>query len=55
MPLAKLLQPRLASLLTSPRTRKSLRQLQETKRRLGAQPHVVSVWLRADDPYSYLL
>lgn len=55
MSLAKKLQPRLASLLTSPRTRHTLRQLQEAKRRLGAQPHVVSVWLRADDPYSYLL
>ena len=55
MSLATLLQPRLAALLTSPRTRKTARQLQEAKRRLGAQPHVVSVWLRADDPYSYLL
>lgn len=55
MSLAKKLQPRLAALLTSPRTRNTLRQLQEAKRRLGAQPHVVSVWLRADDPYSYLL
>lgn len=55
MSLAKKLQPRLASLLTSPRTRNTLRQLQEAKRRLGAQPHAVSVWLRADDPYSYLL
>lgn len=55
MSLAKKLQPRLAALLTSPRTRHTLRQLQEAKRRLGAQPHVVSVWLRADDPYSYLL
>lgn len=51
----KIFQPRLAALLTSPRTRQSLRQLQEAKRKLGAQPHVVSVWLRADDPYSYLL
>lgn len=55
MSLAKMLQPRLAALLTSPHTRKTIRQLQEAKRRLGAQPHVVSVWLRADDPYSYLL
>lgn len=51
----KFFQPRLAALLTSPRTRQSLRKLQEAKRKLGAQPHVVSVWLRVDDPYSYLL
>ena len=55
MSLASMLQPRVTALLTSPRTRQTLRQLQEAKRRLGAQPHVVSVWLRADDPYSYLL
>lgn len=55
MSLTSMLQPGLTALLTSPRTRQTLRQLQEAKRRLGAQPHVVSVWLRADDPYSYLL
>lgn len=55
MSLGKRLQPHLAALLTSPRTRQLLRRLQETKRRLGGQPHRVSVWLGVDDPYSYLL
>ncbi len=55
MPLAKRLQPHLAATLTSARTRTLLRRLQEAKRVLGAQPHVLTAWLAADDPYSYLL
>jgi len=55
MSLGKKLQPHLAALLTSPRTRQLLHRLQEAKRRLGGQPHRVSVWLGVDDPYSYLL
>lgn len=55
MTLAKRLQPYLAATLTSARTRALLRRLQEAKRVLGAQPHVLTAWLAADDPYSYLL
>lgn len=55
MPLAKRLQPHLAAALTSARTRTLLRRLQEAKRVLGAQPHMLTAWLAADDPYSYLL
>ncbi len=53
--LQRLIQPRLSTLLTSPRLRELRRQGLETWRRLGRYPHRVTLWLRADDPYAYLL
>lgn len=53
--LQRLIQPRLSALLTSPRLRDLRRQGLETWRRLGRYPHRVTLWLRADDPYAYLL
>lgn len=53
--LQRLIQPRLSTLLTSPRLRDLRRQGLEAWRRLGRYPHRVTLWLRADDPYAYLL
>ncbi len=53
--LQRLIQPRLSTLLTSPRLRDMRRQGLEAWRRLGRYPHQVTLWLRADDPYAYLL
>ncbi len=41
--------------LLSGRVRNFQRAYEETKRRLLRRPHVVSVFLQLDDPYSYLL
>lgn len=54
-PLQRLIQPRLSTLLTSPRLRDLRRQGLETWRRLARYPHQVTLWLRADDPWAYLL
>ena len=43
------------TLLFSPRYRSFRRFLSELKRKLTLKPHVVSVFLQIDDPYSYLL
>lgn len=53
--LQRLIQPRLSTLLTSPRLRDLRRRGLEAWRRLGRYPHRVTLWLRADDPYAYLL
>ena len=53
--LQRLIQPRLSALLTSPRLHGLRRQGLETWRRLGRYPHQVTLWLRADDPWAYLL
>jgi len=45
----------LLHLLLSSRTRALARQLSEARRRWFRRPHVVSVFLQLDDPYSYLL
>ena len=42
-------------LLLSKKTRAISRRLREIRRRLLRRPHVVSVFLQLDDPYSYLL
>ena len=41
--------------LFSPRYRSFHRILAELKRKLSFKPHVISVFLQIDDPYSYLL
>jgi len=41
--------------LLGPRVRGMQRTLAEARRRLSGRPHVVSVFLQLDDPYSYLL
>ncbi len=43
------------TLLFSPRYRSFRRFLSELKRKLTLKPHVVSIFLQIDDPYSYLL
>lgn len=43
------------SVIFSSRMRKLKRSLEELRRRLTRQPHIVSVFLQLDDPYSYLL
>lgn len=53
--LRRLIQPRLSATLTSSKLRDLRRSGLEAWRRLGRYPHQVSVWLRADDPYAYLL
>lgn len=53
--LQRLIQPRFSALLTSPNLRDLRRRGLEAWRRLGRYPHQVSIWLRADDPYAYLL
>jgi len=50
-----LLQPALTGLLTSDALLQTRRQGLEAWRRLARYPHRIGVWLRADDPYSYLL
>ena len=51
----RFLQPRFSAALTSPALRDLRRTGLEAWRRLGRYPHRVSVWLRADDPYAYVL
>ncbi|REH40413.1 2-hydroxychromene-2-carboxylate isomerase [Paraperlucidibaca baekdonensis] len=53
--LQRLLQPRLSAALTSTRLRDLRRTGLEAWRRLGRYPHQLTVWLRVDDPYAYLL
>jgi 2-hydroxychromene-2-carboxylate isomerase len=45
----------LAALLTSQGLRDLNRRRAELRRRLTRQPHIMDVWLRVDDPYSWLL
>lgn len=53
--LRKKIQPYGARLISSNGMLKFKRQLQETKRKVLAQPHNIDVYLRLNDPYSYLL
>lgn len=49
------LQPLFTSALTSNGLRDLRRQAHELRRRAGDKPHGADLWLRADDPYAYLL
>lgn len=49
------LRSRALNALLSPRVRSLQRSFEETRRRLSGRPHVVTVFLQLDDPYSYLL
>lgn len=53
--LVKNIQPYAARMITSPKVLKFKRRLYEYKRRLSSKPHRVDVFLRINDPYSYLL
>lgn len=55
MSLERKLRSRILNIIFSPRTLKLKRSLAEKRRRLTRRPHVVSVFLQLDDPYSYLL
>src|SRR5690606_17656082 len=50
-----ILMPWLSALITSQGLRDLNRRRAELRRRLTGQPHVIDVWLRVDDPYSWLL
>jgi len=41
--------------ITSVRMNSTLRQIQEIKRKITQQPHVVTFYCRIDDPYSFIL
>ncbi|MDH3373720.1 MAG: DsbA family protein [Gammaproteobacteria bacterium] len=49
------LRSKLFNLLVSEKTLAATRSFAEKRRRLARRPHVVSVFLELDDPYSYLL
>jgi 2-hydroxychromene-2-carboxylate isomerase len=49
------LQSRLLSAYIRPDMRAKQRAWHETKRKLAGKPHIVSVFLQLDDPYSWLL
>jgi len=51
----KKLQPLIAKTISSPFLLNARRAFQECKRRILRRPHLVSVFIRVDDPYSYLL
>ena len=51
----RLVQPTVASLITSRWTRDARRALAEMTRRARRRPHQADVYLRLDDPYSLLL
>ena len=53
--LRKIIQPYGARLISSNSILKCQRQLQETKRKLLKRPHHIDIYLRINDPYSYLL
>ncbi|MEH6449923.1 MAG: DsbA family protein [Oleispira sp.] len=53
--LQKIIQPHAARLISSNTVLKYKRQLHETKRKLCARPHGIELYLRINDPYSYLL
>ena len=56
MPLSRrLLQPLLSRALIHPRLHSLLQARYEWLRRLQRRPHQIVVWLRLNDPYSYLL
>jgi 2-hydroxychromene-2-carboxylate isomerase len=49
------LRSRFINLLFSKKTQSATRAFAEKRRKLARRPHVVSVFLELDDPYSYLL
>jgi 2-hydroxychromene-2-carboxylate isomerase len=49
------LRSQLVNLLVSEKAENTQRSLAEVRRKLAGKPHVVSVFLELDDPYSYLL
>jgi len=49
------LRSQLVNLLVSEKVQMAKRSLAETRRQILRRPHVVSVFLELDDPYSYLL
>jgi len=51
----RVLQPFVARFISSSTLLSTKRWLRELKRRVLRQPHLVSVFIRVDDPYSYLL
>jgi 2-hydroxychromene-2-carboxylate isomerase len=51
----KIIQPYIARLISSDEVVRVKRRLAEYKRRLLSQPHKLDVYLRINDPYSYLL
>jgi 2-hydroxychromene-2-carboxylate isomerase len=53
--LQKIIRPYGARLISSNGMLTFKRQLQETKRKLLSRPHLVELYLRINDPYSYLL
>lgn len=53
--LRKIIQPYGARLISSNSMLKCQRQIQETKRKLLKRPHHIDIYLRINDPYSYLL
>ena len=55
MSLGRKLRSMLLNVVFNPRVVESRRWLSEKRRQLGRQPHVVSVFLQLDDPYSYIL
>jgi len=50
-----MLKPWLAKIISSEFLLNFKRRMHELKRRILKQPHLVSVFVRVDDPYSYLL
>ena len=56
MPLSRrLLQPLLSRALIHPRLHSLLQARYDWLRRIQRRPHQVIVWIRLNDPYSYLL
>ena len=55
MSLRRKLRSMLLNVVFNPRVVESRRWLSEKRRQVGRQPHVVSVFLQLDDPYSYIL
>ena len=53
--LRKIIQPYGARLISSNSMLKCQRQIQETKRKLLKRSHHIDIYLRINDPYSYLL
>ena len=50
-----ILMPHIAAALSSDSVKETKRRLSELRRRIKQSPHVLHVFVRIDDPYSYLL
>ena len=55
MSIRRKLRSRLVNVLVSKKVQTARRSIAETRRQISRRPHVVSVFLELDDPYSYLL